>query len=100
MKRILFFILVLLSCTIYAQQPSDDYNYIPLSKFQTDTLSYLKDNFEAQDSYFKGKKSGRSFEVLRKGLTYQHRLFRNDKPIIIAPKEKRHGINMYHLSFI
>lgn len=56
MRRILFFALVLLPCMIYAQQSSNEYNYIPLSKFRTDTLSYLDDNFSGKHSYFRGKK--------------------------------------------
>lgn len=53
---------------IYAQQPSNEYSYIPLNKFQTDTLSYLKGNFEAQDSYFKGKKVEEVLKYYEKDL--------------------------------
>lgn len=90
MRKKLLFALFLLSCMIYvqAQQPSPEYNYIPLSKFVGDTLNYLTDNFEVQDSYFKGKKVEEVLKYYEKDLPINIVYSETTNPLLL-PQKKR-----------
>ena len=52
----------------YAQENATAYVYHPLSEFGTDTLRFLKTNFERKSDYFKGKPLGEVLKYYRRDL--------------------------------
>ena len=68
MKKNIFTLLFTICCLMsYAQENATAYVYHPLSEFGTDTLRFLKTNFERKSGYFKGKPLG---EVLKYYKSY------------------------------
>lgn len=69
MKKNIFTLLFTICCLMsYAQENATAYVYHPLSEFGTDTLRFLKTNFERKSDYFKGKPFGEVLKYYRRDL--------------------------------
>ena len=71
----------------YAQENATAYVYHPLSEFGTDTLRFLKTNFERKSGYFKGKPLGEVLKYYKKDLPINI-FYSNDTSPYIDPEGK------------
>ena len=73
----------------YAQENATAYVYHPLSEFGTDTLRFLKTNFERKSGYFKGKPLGEVLKYYKKDLPIQKYMAAKEKEFKeVAPQAK------------
>lgn len=84
MKRIIYILLVVtLFSSCKTRKAKSD--YVPLSKFNGDTLAYLTYNFEEKTDYYKGRKSSEFFDRIEKEIPL-NALYMNDR--IVRDKNK------------
>ena len=88
MKKNIFTLLFTICCLMsYAQENATAYVYHPLSEFGTDTLRFLKTNFERKSDYFKGKPLGEVLKYYKKDLPINI-FYSNDTSPYIDPEGK------------
>lgn len=88
MKKNIFTLLLSICFIVsYAQENTTEYVYHPLSEFGTDTLRFLKTNFERKSSYFKGKPFEEVLKYYKKDLSINI-FYSNDTSPYIDPEGK------------